>query len=100
MTHQEEDWKEAVRIYYDVGNIEGVISSLIAKAVVGSIVTNRRISHIEEWKDAFILIRETGNNKYKRKCNFLWLADGLKHIPIVGAKICKSVFSISEKLYS
>ena len=100
LTHQEEDWKEAVRIYYDVGNIEGVISSLIAKAVVGSIVTNRRISHIEEWKDAFILIRETGNNKYKRKCNFLWLADGLKHIPIVGAKICKNVFSISEKLYS
>lgn len=97
--HQEDDWKEALRIYYDVGNIEGVISLLIAKSVIKSVETKIRISYIPEWKDAYALIRETGNIKYQGKCKFLWAVDGLKHIPVIGDWLCKRTFSLSEKIY-
>lgn len=44
LNQKEEDIYEALKIYYDVGNIEGVISCLVAKAIIKSLQTQKKIS--------------------------------------------------------
>lgn len=94
---QRKDILDAVRIYYDVGNLEGVISCLITAAVVQASQNGKSIRKCEEWKSARKLINITGNRLYERKCRYIEATDWVRHIPIVGRMICNAVLQFCDR---
>lgn len=78
---KEQDWQEALNIYYDIGNLGGVISTLIIRTVVKSQENGDWIFRQTEWKDIQELIRLTGNINYKRKCQSFIMVDIVRHLP-------------------
>lgn len=86
-------WTNSLKIYYDIGNLGGVISLLIAKAIVKSRKSNAPIWAQEAWHDAMLLAKWTGNNKYKMKMYYLMGLDTINHFPV----LCRLIRRIYEK---
>lgn len=80
---REQDWNEALNIYYDIGNLGGVISTLIIKMIVKSRESGGWLFRQPEWKSVQNLIRLTGNINYKRKCQLFFVMDIVRHLPFL-----------------
>lgn len=89
----EMDFREALKIYYDIGNIGGVISTLFAKAIVKSRENGKLIILQEEWGAAVSLIKIVQHNRYRIKGLSLSLFDAMKHIPFLKTIVCKLIFN-------
>lgn len=78
---KEQDLQEALNIYYDIGNLGGVISTLIIKVIVKCKESGEWLFRQPEWKDIQQLIKLTGNINYKRKCQSFVMVDIVRHLP-------------------
>lgn len=95
--HDEADFRESMKIYYDIGNLGGVISVLIEKAIVNSVENGKRLPSQKEWHDIHELIRKMKHNRYKIKCRYLYLTDSVKHLPYIGSVLCKWILRFSKQ---
>lgn len=98
LLHQNDsDWLEAMRIYYDIGQLGGVISSLLAKAIVESVENGKPLFKQHEWINAKALIHLNRNRRYQIKLWNLCITDIVKRIPLIGHWLCRAVLHAAEK---
>ena len=71
LEEKNEDFLNAMRIYYDVGNLEGVISCLITAAVLECLKSKIHIRDSKEWISGQKIIELTGNELYKENCKYI-----------------------------
>lgn len=84
LTQDENAWKDSMKIYYDVGHLGGVISTLIAGALVRSKANGKCLFLQKEWKDAMKLAGIIKEDKYKIIGLCMSIFDLINRLPILG----------------
>lgn len=87
LTQDNKAWMRSFAIYYDVGHLGGIISTLIAKSLVRSKENKKFLFKQKEWKDVIDLIRITKLNKYGVILFCLFIFDIVNRIPILGGML-------------